>query len=177
MIRTDDRVTTAPVDVVFHIAADVERWPDILPHYRWVRFREKEDFGRGVVEMAAWRDFIGPLRYPTWWVSRMETDADVPVIRYRHIDGITRRMDVVWEFHPANEGTLVRIVHEWDGPEWPLIRGIAANQVIGPHFVSAIAQRTLAGICTAAERRARQEPKDSPQEPKDSRQEPRDTHA
>ena len=162
MIRTDDRVTTAPIDLVFRAAADVERWPDILPHYRWVRFREKAGFGKGVVEMAAWRDFAGPIRYPTWWLSEMETDPDEPVVRYRHVVGITRGMDVVWEFHAANHGTLVRIIHEWDGPAWPLIGGIAANHVIGPHFVSAIAQRTLAGVCAAAERRAREPETEQP---------------
>lgn len=153
MIRIDERATRASPTHAFRAAADVERWPEILPHYRWVRFRDKESFGRGVVEMAAWRDFIGPLRWPTWWLSEMEAEAAVPIVRYRHIDGITRGMDVRWEFVPAvGGGTLVRVVHEWDGPRWPVIGRIAANLVIGPHFVSAIATRTLAGVCAAAER-------------------------
>jgi len=154
LIRTDDHITTAPIELAFRVAADVEGWPDILPHYRWVRFHEKRGFGQGVVEMAAWRDFIGPVRYPTWWVSEMATDPDEPVVRYRHIDGITRGMDVAWEFHDHPDGVLVRVIHEWAGPGWPLINGIAANGVIGPHFVSAIARRTLAGVCAEAERRA-----------------------
>lgn len=155
MIRIDERPTSASPSRAFRFAADVERWPDILPHYRWVRFREKRDFGHGVVEMAAWRDFGSLLRWPTWWLSEMESDPDVPIVRYRHIDGITRGMDVRWEFvSTSGEGTLVRIIHEWDGPAWPVIRGIAATHVIGPHFVSAIAERTLAGICAAAESEA-----------------------
>lgn len=156
MIRTDERITTAPSDLVFQVAADVERWPEILPHYRWVRFQKKEAFGLGVVEMAAWRDFIGPLRYPTWWVSEMTSDADEPAVRYHHVEGITAGMDVVWEFHEHEDGVRVRIIHEWGGPGWPLINGIAANGVIGPHFISAIAQRTLAGVCAEAERRTLQ---------------------
>jgi ribosome-associated toxin RatA of RatAB toxin-antitoxin module len=155
MIRTDERVTTATPEVVYRVAADVERWPDILPHYRWVRFREKTDFGRGVVEMAAWRDFLGPVRYPTWWVSRMEADPDTPMVRYHHVDGITRRMDVSWEFLPHPGGTLVRVIHQWGGPAWPLIGAFAARHVIGPHFVSFIARRTIAGVCAEAERRVR----------------------
>lgn len=158
MIRIDERVSHAPPDLLFRAAADVERWPDILPHYRWVRFRERERFGHGVVEMAAWRDFIGPIRYPTWWVSEMESDAAVPVVRYRHIDGITRRMDVSWEFLPHESGTLVRVTHEWQGPAWPLIGRFAALYVIGPHFVSVIARRTLAGVCAEAERQAASAP-------------------
>lgn len=154
MIRIDERATSASPSQVYRVAADVERWPDILPHYRWVRFREKRAFGLGVVEMAAWRDFLGPLRWPTWWLSDMEADPEVPIVRYRHIGGITRGMDVRWEFVPAlGGGTLVRVVHEWDGPAWPLIGRIAANVVIGPHFISAIANRTIAGVCAAAEAR------------------------
>jgi uncharacterized membrane protein len=152
MNRIDQHVTVAPADIVFRVAADVERWPEILPHYRWVRFNEKRSFGRGVVEMAAWRELPGPFRWPTWWKSNMEADPDEPIIRYQHIDGITTGMDVAWLFLPANEGTVVRITHDWQGPSWPIISGFAANRVIGPHFVSFIAQRTLAGVCAEAER-------------------------
>jgi len=153
MIRVDERTVRAGPETCFRVAADVERWPDILPHYRWVRFREKQAFGRGRVEMAAWRDFLGPLRYPTWWVSDMEADPDVPIVRYRHVDGVTKRMDVRWEFEPRPDGTNVRIVHEWSGPRWPLIGRFAADAVIGPHFVGVIARRTLAGVAAEAERR------------------------
>ena len=76
MITVDERVMRAPAAVCFRVAADVEQWPTILPHYRWVRFHRKEDFGRGIVEMAAWRDFAGAIRYPTWWVSEMRVDPD-----------------------------------------------------------------------------------------------------
>ncbi|MFO7893446.1 MAG: SRPBCC family protein [Longimicrobiales bacterium] len=152
MIRIDQHVTIAPADIVFRVASDVERWPGVLPHYRWVRFEEKHEIRRSVVEMAAWRDFPGPLRWPTWWKSRLEADPDEPVIRYHHIDGITTGMDVEWLFLPADDGTVVRIIHEWNGPGWPLIGAFAANRVIGPHFVSFIAQRTLEGVCAEAER-------------------------
>lgn len=154
MITIDEHVTAAPPDVCFRVGADVERWPDILPHYRWVRFQRKDAFAAGRIEMAAWRDFAGPIRYPTWWVSEMESDESKPIVRYRHVAGITRGMDVVWEFLPQGDRTLIRIVHEWQGPSWPLIGGFAANHVIGPHFVSFIAGRTLAGVAAEAERRA-----------------------
>lgn len=154
MNRIDQYVTVAPTDTVFRVAADVERWPEILPHYRWVRFHDKRGFGRGVVEMAAWRELPGPFRWPTWWTSRMEADPDEPIIRYHHIDGITTGMEVAWLFLPANEGTVVRVTHDWHGPPWPLISRIAADRVIGPHFVSFIARQTLAGVCAEAERRS-----------------------
>ncbi len=155
MKTIDEHVAQAPPDLCFEVAANVEDWPRILPHYRWVRFHEKKGFASGVVEMAAWRPFPF-FRYPTWWVSEMEHDPDARTVTYRHIDGITRQMDVVWEVNAMDRGrTHLRIVHEWDGPRWPLIGGIAANLVIGPWFVSHIAGRTLAGVVREAERRAR----------------------
>ncbi|HEX6642822.1 MAG TPA: SRPBCC family protein [Thermoanaerobaculia bacterium] len=154
MITIDEHLTAAPADVCFEVGADVENWPRILPHYRWVRFQRKDGFAAGRVEMSAWREFAGPLRWPTWWVSEMTCDRAVPVVRYRHVEGITTRMDVIWEFHARPSGTLIRIVHEWDGPHWPLIGRFAANHVIGPRFVSFIAGRTLAGVAAEAERRA-----------------------
>lgn len=149
MRTVDYRRMAAPVDRVFQAAADVERWPSLLPHYRWVVMRERRP-GGGVVEMAAWRPF-GLLKYPTWWVSRMETDRARGEVRYRHIAGITRGMEVVWRLVPADGGTDVTIIHEWEGPAWPLVGRPAASFVIGPVFVHGIASRTLAGIARHVE--------------------------
>ncbi|HEX6105666.1 MAG TPA: SRPBCC family protein [Gemmatimonadales bacterium] len=144
-MRTVDRLRMrAPMARVFAAAADVERWPDLLPHYRWVRMVERRTDG-GLVEMAAWRPF-GPFNYPTWWVSEMRIDERAPAVHYRHVRGITRGMDVVWRFEGKGEETEVTIVHEWSGPRWPLIGGVAAEWVIGPVFIHGIASRTLAGI-------------------------------
>ena len=149
MITVDERTVAAPVGRCFAHAADVERWPEWLPHYRWVRFLERRD-GGGVVEMAAWRPF-GALRWPTWWVSEMRVDAAAPAVRYRHIRGITRGMDVEWAFARSGSDVAVTITHRWPGPGWPVVGRLAAAAVIGPVFIHGIAQRTLAGIARAAE--------------------------
>ena len=149
MITVDARTIGADVGRCLAHAADVERWPEWLPHYRWVRFLERRD-GGGLVEMAAWRPF-GALRWPTWWVSEMTVDRDVPRVRYRHVRGITTGMDVAWDFSPTHGGTRVTITHRWDGPRWPLLGRLAADTVIGPVFVHGIASRTLAGIASRAE--------------------------
>jgi uncharacterized membrane protein len=144
-MKTVDRTRMrAPVARVLEAAADVERWPELLSHYRWVRLLERRPDG-GIVEMAAWRPF-GPVGYPTWWVSEMRVDRSTPAVHYRHIRGITAGMDVVWRFVAAGDGTEVTIVHEWPGPRWPLIGRAAADLVIGPVFIHGIASRTLAGI-------------------------------
>ena len=181
LTTVDELVVRAPAYVIFDLARDVERWPDHLPHYRFVRFGEKSGDGGGIVEMSADRPF-GPVGWPTWWRSvmrvhgatnaspanddtrqsaltpaqtpRLATSAAAPAVRFRHIGGITTGMDVEWTFSPAEGGTLVRIVHVWDGPGWPLIGKFAATAVIGPVFVHGIASRTLAGLGREAERRA-----------------------
>jgi ribosome-associated toxin RatA of RatAB toxin-antitoxin module len=152
-MRTVDRVAIqASLDSVFAAATDVERWPDILPHYRWVRFLTRDTDG-GIVEMAAWRPF-GVARYPVWWVSEMRVARAAGQIRYRHVQGITRGMDVVWQLAARLAEVEVTIVHEWSGPTWPLIGSVAARFLIGPVFIHGIASRTLAGIKRAVEREA-----------------------
>jgi uncharacterized membrane protein len=149
-MRTVDRILiAAPLERVFPVASDIERWPDILPHYRWVRFLERSANG-GIVEMAAWRPF-GPVRYPAWWVSHMTVDRARGEVRYRHVGGITTGMHVVWRLEPRGAAVAVTVVHEWRGPAWPLLGPLAARAVIGPLFIHGIASRTLAGIRRHAE--------------------------
>lgn len=160
MTTVDERIVHAPAAVIHALAADVARWPEHLAHYRYVRFREHDGRGGGLVEMSAYRPFAA-LRWPTWWRSLMEIVDDggaAPAIRYRHVGGITRGMDVEWSFAAAPGGTRVRIVHVWDGPPWPLVGTFAARAVIGPVFVHGIASRTLAGLAAAAERRQDPDP-------------------
>lgn len=155
MTTIDERLVRAPAPVIQALAADVAAWPAHLAHYRYVRFHERDGAGGGVVAMSANRPF-GPLRWPTFWLSEMEIVRDgqgaAPAIRFRHIGGVTRGMDVEWSFVATAEGTRVRIVHVWDGPRWPLIGTFAARAVIGPVFVHGIASRTLAGLAAVAER-------------------------
>jgi ribosome-associated toxin RatA of RatAB toxin-antitoxin module len=158
MTTVDEHVARVPLAAIFQLAADVEHWPEYLSHYRYVRFLERRRDGGGLVEMSANRPF-GTIQWPTRWTSEMSitrpgTDA-TPSIRFRHVRGVTTGMDVEWTFAPADgTATLVRIVHVWNGPSWPLIGDVAARSVIGPVFVHGIASRTLAGLARAAERSA-----------------------
>jgi ribosome-associated toxin RatA of RatAB toxin-antitoxin module len=162
METVDELLVRSPVATIFEIARRVERWPAHLPHYRYVRFRERRSDGGGVVAMSAYRPFdmletsrgaLG-ISWPTWWLSEMTVDSDKPAIRFRHIGGITKGMDVEWTFAPAPQGAHVRILHLWDGPPVPLVGTWAAKLVIGPVFVHGIASRTLAGLAGVAEREA-----------------------
>ena len=154
MTTIDTRVVKAPLAAIFEIAHAVEHWPAYLPHYRFVRFRQRATDGGGLVEMAANRPF-GLLNWPTWWCSEMSIDRARSRIRYRHVGGITTGMDVEWNFTTTPEGTLTRIIHVWNGPEWPVLGAFAAAQIIGPVFVHGIASRTLEGLARVAEQAAK----------------------
>lgn len=137
----------ADLDRIVNLAGDVERWPVILPHYRWVTLLDGG--ARKTVEMAARRG-----RLPVKWRAIQEIDRSgaSPIIRYRHIGGVTKGMVVAWTFAPVPNGQRVRIDHDFE-PPWPLVGGLIADGVIGPHFVSAIAGQTLATIKAIVENR------------------------
>jgi ribosome-associated toxin RatA of RatAB toxin-antitoxin module len=129
------------LDQIVELAADIERWPVILPHYRWVTLME----GGGdhkVVEMAARRG-----RIPVRWRATQDIDRSgaTPVIRFRHIWGVTKGMDVDWTFVPGNEQVEVRIRHDFN-PGWPLVGAPISERIIGPQFISPIANKTLTTI-------------------------------
>jgi len=151
METVDQQHVRATPRQMFEVVRHVEEWPAHLSHYRYVRMREAATDGGGLVEMSAYRPF-GLVGWPTWWLSEMEVDHATPAIRFRHVGGITKGMDVEWSFTPEEGGTHVRVLHVWDGPPWPLIGIFAATSVIGPVFIHGIASRTLAGLARVAER-------------------------
>ena len=156
MTTVDELLVRAPLARIFDLASRVTEWPRHLAHYRYVRFRERRADGGGLVEMSANRPF-GIFQWPTYWLSEMAVqqaghrESGSPSVRFRHVGGITRGMDVEWSFAPEGERTRVQIVHVWDGPGWPLIGSVAATAIIGPVFVHGIASRTLAGLGRVAE--------------------------
>jgi ribosome-associated toxin RatA of RatAB toxin-antitoxin module len=137
---------------VYGLAAAVERWPEILPHYRWVRILEDDGKGRRLVEMAARRDW-----FPVRWRAEQRLFPDVPRITFRHVGGVTKGMEVEWTF-ATQGGGVVRVAILHDLPRlagWPLIGDLAAERIVGPFFVSHIAGKTLGRIKELAEAEAR----------------------
>jgi ribosome-associated toxin RatA of RatAB toxin-antitoxin module len=149
MCLVDEISCSADPARFFSLVRDVENWPRHLNHYRFVRFRERSGDGGGLVEMSAYRPF-GVLKWPTWWLSEMSVHAESRTVRFTHVGGVTREMDVEWSVHASGSGTHVRLVHVWNGPRWPVIGGFTATRIIGPLFVHAIASRTMAGLASAA---------------------------
>jgi hypothetical protein len=141
-MKTANVVTMkSDLDRIVALAVDTERWPEILPHYRWVR-RLSGEGDHKTVEMAARRG-----RIPVRWRARQDVERDgaKPVIRFVHIWGVTKGMDVAWTFEPQGDWVRVTIDHEFS-PPWPIVGRPIADGIIGPQFVGAIAGRTLETI-------------------------------
>lgn len=144
MHMRNEIVIEAPAQRIFEYASATDRWPEILPHYRYVRVLSA-DGKRRVVEMAATRPFKAGMKFPVRWRAEQIDDPDVPLIFFRHLGGWTNGMRVFWRFTSAGEGkTRVQIDHELQSPLAPFI---------GKYFVDPIATRTLQcmkRICEAA---------------------------
>jgi len=134
----------APLERIFLLAAEVERWPERLPHYRYVR-RLPAANGERRFAMGARR---GPI--PVRWEAIQRPLPDERRIEFTHTGGVTRGMRVAWRFEPDDGGWEVSIDHQLD-LGWPLIGGFAAERVIGPQFIEAIARRTLRRVKELAE--------------------------
>jgi ribosome-associated toxin RatA of RatAB toxin-antitoxin module len=132
-------VIDAPPQRIYERASATPHWPEMLPHYRYVRVLESNG-PRSIVEMAARRGSI-----PVRWRAEQVNDPQRPQIFFRHLGGWTKGMRVYWRFTPlANGKTRVRIDHELHSPLAPFI---------GKYFIDPIATRTLARmkeICEGA---------------------------
>lgn len=129
-------------DRLFGLASNIARWPEILPHYRWVKVLAKDVDGV-VAEMAA--RHIG---IPLWWKTIQRLKPAERRIEFIHIGGITKGMDVAWTFEEVGATCLgptwlVQIHHEFD-PKWVFPGPWFAKNVIGEIFVKQVAGKTLA---------------------------------
>jgi ribosome-associated toxin RatA of RatAB toxin-antitoxin module len=119
----------APLEKIFRQTADIESWPRILPHYRWIRVLERN--GRSMTLKMAARRGVLPIR----WTSRFEA-ADGE-LHFHHLKAFTRGMKVKWTFTPTADGVVVSISHELN--RW------YAN-LLARHFIAPVASRTLAAF-------------------------------
>jgi ribosome-associated toxin RatA of RatAB toxin-antitoxin module len=141
----------APPARVFELARDVTRWPQLLPHYRRVSVQARRG-GRLIAQMVAVRS-IGRVDIPvTWRAEQWSEDADPDDLRlrFRHIRGVTRGMDVTWHIRPEPAGSRVTIAHEFSR-RLPLVGAEAVPYLVDRFFTRPIAGRTLRTFKSLAE--------------------------
>jgi ribosome-associated toxin RatA of RatAB toxin-antitoxin module len=138
----------APPRLLFDLARDVERWPDLLPHYLGVAVLDRApDGGPVTARMLAVRAVVPRLGYgiPVAWRARTWSEPEDLRLRFVHLGGATAGMDVTWRIEPRDGGSRVTIEHDFApafGPWAALVDRL---------FVRAIAGRTLATFKAIAE--------------------------
>lgn len=134
----------APRERIFEEAANLENWPRLLPHYRYITYlergaRQADGSERHVVVMAARRGSL-----PIAWTSEQVVDRQALEIRFTHLKAWTKGMRVVWTFTPLPEdpgNVRVEIVHDLRFRLAPLAP--LADRVIGGFFIEHVANQTL----------------------------------
>jgi ribosome-associated toxin RatA of RatAB toxin-antitoxin module len=137
----------APAPLVFALARDVTRWPQLLPHYVRVDVEERLDDAAIVARMVARRPLVPllGLGLPVAWRSRAWAEPESLRLRFVHRGGATNGMDVTWRIEPMPGGARVSIDHEFR----PRVRPWA--WLVDHAFTKPIATRTLRTFKALAE--------------------------
>ena len=135
MHKTNSLLMHAPKMTIFETAANLELWPKILPHYRYIYFLERGT-DCNVVVMAAERSGI-----PISWTSEQIIDRSRLEIRFHHLKAWTKGMRVVWTFSDTSDGVLVTISHDLRF-RIPVLAPIV-DLIIGDFFIHNVANKTL----------------------------------
>ncbi len=146
-------IIQAPKSAIFETAANLELWPKILPHYRYIRYLERSP-DRNLVVMAAVRAGL-----PISWTSEQVIDRAKCEIHFHHLKAWTKGMHVVWLFKETPAGVLVEIVHDLRFR----IRLLAplVEPIIGKGFIHPVASRTL--MCMKAHLESQVSPSPQPE--------------
>jgi ribosome-associated toxin RatA of RatAB toxin-antitoxin module len=135
MHQTNAIVMNASEESIFETAANLERWPTFLPHYRYIHYYQRGPV-RNLVKMAAYRGFI-----PIAWVSEQVIDRERREVHFKHLKALTKGMKVIWRFRRLPGGVQVEIVHDLSF-RVPLLAPLA-ERIISVFFINYIAAQTL----------------------------------
>ena len=147
MLSTIAIEVAAPPGLVFALARDVERWERLLPHYARSRAVDHHADGSLVVDFVARRPLIGllGLGLPVTWRARTWNEPSTRRLRFAHVAGATKGMDVTWRIDAVDGGSRISIDHEFR-PRVPLFA-----EFVDRGFTRPIAGRTLATFKAIAE--------------------------
>ncbi len=156
---------------IYQLAADIQDWGWILPHYRYLRVTE-QDGNRKTADFGATRSFVllrwkrrrraddpenAPVIYaetgfdfPVKWQARQETFPAERRITFQHIGGISKGMRVEWRITPQRDRMKVVIDHDLT-MKIPIIGKWFADKIVGQLFVHPIAAKTLQTLKTIVE--------------------------
>lgn len=117
-LHTDSRIIPAPLDAVYALVADVERYPEFLPLWREAEIVRRWDGGYETQQVIG----LGPIRerFTTRTLlmppNRIEVTSD---------DRLFRTFYIHWDFAVVPRGCRIGIALQWEVASPRLQRAIA----------------------------------------------------
>ena len=148
----------APPELVYRLVSEVERWPNLLPHYLSVRRVPRRPDGSKLLQMIAVRPLVGILGFglPVVWRASARPEPEALRLRFAHVGGVTDGMKVTWSIARTPTGCHVEIEHVFRRRlPIPVIGAWLGDEqlpaFIDRFFTRPIAGRTLGTFRTLAE--------------------------
>jgi ribosome-associated toxin RatA of RatAB toxin-antitoxin module len=107
----------APVEKVYAIAKEVERFPEVMPDLESVRVLERsEDGSRTITEWTGLVREFNNMRVR--WTEEDTWNDATHTCRFRMLNGDLQRMEGEWQFSEEEGGTRFRsrVEYEYDVP-------------------------------------------------------------
>lgn len=133
-------VIPAPLETVYAIAKDIEKFPEFLPDVESVQILERTDGGF----TSAWVGVVEKLHRKLKWVELDEWDDAAHVCTFHTLSGDWDKYDGVWSFAAQGDGTLMRMQLDCD-INVPMI-GAIIKGLIGK-LAKANVDNMFEGIC------------------------------
>ena len=139
--RTSRRVVYSP-EQMFELVADVEKYPLFLPLCEALRVRSRSPGENGKRVLIADMT-VGYKAIHETFTSKVTLDRAALKIAVAYLDGPFRRLDNLWNFTPAGEGTTVEFFISYE----------FKSRVLGA-LMGAMFDRAFRRFAEAFERRA-----------------------
>lgn len=139
-----ETIVNAPLEKVYAIAKDPERFPELMEDVESVKILEREENAQ-VVE---WVGIVPQFHRRVHWIERDEWDDSDHTCRFIMTEGDFDKYEGTWAFERTSGSTLMKLSfnYEFNIPLiGPLIQKVVLNAVQGN------ADGMLAGIKAAAE--------------------------
>lgn len=130
----------APREKVFELVSQLLRWPEFLPHYRFVRAIPGQTSGENGwvgLHMSANGGW-----FPVAWKAKFRARPSTLELEFEHTAAFTKGMYVVWKLKQEPEGTLVEIHHDLRFRVGFL--SFLLEPILQHGFIEPVASRTLA---------------------------------
>lgn len=121
MKRTFERFVPHSAAQMLALVADVETYPDFIPHCDRMEVRRSADAPQIRFDARMHISF-GPIAQA--YTSRIEVDTEACTLRARAVDGPFSHLDSIWRFTETGQGTAIRFDIDFAIAN-PLLRAVA----------------------------------------------------